>query len=262
MQALEVGHVGVIAGVHQRLEAGLHELGGAAAEDRLLAEQVGLGLVLERRLDHPGASAADPPGIREHQVAGVARLVLVHGHQARDPAPLGELAADQVAGSLRGDHADVDAGRWLDLAEVDREPVGEHEQVPGADPVPDLGLPGLGLRLVREQDHHDVAPARRLADVEDGQPLALGVGAARRAGPQADHAAGVLEVQRVGVTLRAVAQDRDRLPLEVGEVGGVVVVDAFACHGAGLYAAGRFMYHSVNSRQRPLPAKRITKQLS
>src|SRR6185437_9211637 len=42
VQALEVGHLGVVAGVDERLEPGLDELGGAAAQNGLLAEQVGL----------------------------------------------------------------------------------------------------------------------------------------------------------------------------------------------------------------------------
>ena len=51
VQALEVGEARVVAGLDQGLEAGLDQLGGAAAEHRLLAEEVGLALVLEGRLD-------------------------------------------------------------------------------------------------------------------------------------------------------------------------------------------------------------------
>ena len=47
VQALEVGEARVVAGLDQGLEAGPDQLGGAAAEDRLLAEEVGLALVLE-----------------------------------------------------------------------------------------------------------------------------------------------------------------------------------------------------------------------
>ena len=65
---------------------------------------------------------------------------------------------------------DVDAGRRLDLAEVDREAVGEQEQVAGRDAVGDLRLPDLGLLLVRQQDHHDVAAAGGVGDVEDLEP--------------------------------------------------------------------------------------------
>ena len=79
-----------------------------------------------------------PVGVGEDEVAGVAGGVLVDGHQAGDAAALLVLAADQVAGALRGDHADVDAGGRLDLAEVDREAVGEHQQVAVGDPVGDL----------------------------------------------------------------------------------------------------------------------------
>ena len=47
VQALEVRHLGRVAGLDQRLVAGADELGEAAAEHRLLAEEIGLGLFLE-----------------------------------------------------------------------------------------------------------------------------------------------------------------------------------------------------------------------
>src|SRR6266571_1114567 len=45
VQAFEVRHLGRVAGVDQRIESGLHQLDAAAAQHRLLAEQVGLGLL-------------------------------------------------------------------------------------------------------------------------------------------------------------------------------------------------------------------------
>ena len=166
-----------------------------------------------------------PRRVGEHQVAGVAAGVLVDGHQAGDAAALLVLAADQVAGALRGDHADVDARRRLDLVEVDREAVGEHEQVAVGDPVGDLRVPDLGLLLVGEQDHHDVAAAGGVGDVEHLEAGGLGLRAAGGVGAQPDDDvdAGVLQVERVGVALRAVAEDRDGLALEGREVGVVVV---------------------------------------
>ena len=157
------------------------------------------------------------------------RLVGVDGHQAGDAAPLLELAADQVARALRRDHPDVDARRRRDLVEVDREAVGEHEQVALGDPVGDLALPDLRLLLVGEQDHHHVAAAGGVGDVEDLEALRLGLGAAGGVGPQADDDVdpGLLQVERVGVALRAVAEDRDRLAHE-GAEGGVVLVDHVA----------------------------------
>ena len=111
----------------------------------------------------------------------------------------------------------------------------EHEQVAGGDPVEDLGLPDLGLLLVREQHHHHVAATRGIGDVQHLQPGGLGLGAARGVGAEADDdvVAGLLQVERVGVTLRPVTEDRDRLALERFGVGIGVVEDSVVRHGAG-----------------------------
>ena len=88
VQALEVGHLGVVAGLDERLEAGLHERRGAAAEHGLLAEEVGLGLVLEGRLDHAAARAADALGVGERERARVAGRVLLRSRRGRArPSP-------------------------------------------------------------------------------------------------------------------------------------------------------------------------------
>src|SRR5712664_2322558 len=51
MQAFEVRHLGRVACLHQGIEPGLHQLDATAAQHGLLAEQVGLGLLLEAGLD-------------------------------------------------------------------------------------------------------------------------------------------------------------------------------------------------------------------
>ena len=203
VQALEVGEARVIPGLDERLEAGLDELSGTATEDGLLAEEVGLGLVLEGGLDDPRAAAADPAGVGQHLVAGRAGRILVHRHQAGHTGAIDELAADQVAGALGGDHADVDAGRRLDLPEANREAVGEHQEVAVGDPVGDLVAPDPGLPFVWKQDHHDVAGAGCVRDVHHLESLPLGFGAARgvRAEPDDDLDAGVLQVERMRVAL-------------------------------------------------------------
>ena len=58
---LEVGELGLVAGLDERLERHLDQRRGAAAQDGLLAEQVGLGLLGERRLEDAGARGADRP---------------------------------------------------------------------------------------------------------------------------------------------------------------------------------------------------------
>jgi len=163
----------------------------------------------------------------------VAGRVLVDRHQAGDAGPFLVLAADEVTGALGGDHADVDPRRRHDLREVDRETVGEEEQVAGRDPVGDFRLPDFGLFLVRQQDHHDVAATGRLGDVEDLETGGFGLGTAGGIGAQADDDvdAGVPQVERMGVALRAVAEDGDGLPLELREVGVLVVEDVVGFHG-------------------------------
>src|SRR5215203_4591658 len=84
VQALEVGEARVIARLHEGLEAGTDQLCRPAAQHRLLAEQVGLAFVLERRLDHPGTRPANALRVGEDEVPGVAGRVLVDGHQAWD----------------------------------------------------------------------------------------------------------------------------------------------------------------------------------
>ena len=83
----------------------------AAAEHGLLAEQVGLGLLAEGRLEHAGAGAADAAAVGQRELLGVAGGVLVDGDQAGDAAALLEHLAHEVAGGLRGDHGHVDVLR-------------------------------------------------------------------------------------------------------------------------------------------------------
>jgi len=57
------------------------------AERRLLAEEVGLRLLLERGLDDAGTGAADALAVRERRVPGPAGDVLVDGEQRGDAGP-------------------------------------------------------------------------------------------------------------------------------------------------------------------------------
>ena len=107
VQALVVGELRRVAGLDERLEAELDQLREPAAEHGLLAEQVGLGLVLEGRLDDPGAAGADRGGVGERELARVAARVLRDGDQRRRAVALLEDAADDVAGALRRAHDHV-----------------------------------------------------------------------------------------------------------------------------------------------------------
>jgi hypothetical protein len=68
------------------------------------------------------------------------------------------------------------------------------------------------VALVGQQDHHDVPAAGRVDDRQHLEALLARLGDRVRVLAQADDDvdAGVLEVQRVRVPLRAVADDSDR----------------------------------------------------
>ena len=100
MEALVVRDLGRVAGLDECLESRSDELGGAAAEDGLLAEEVGLGLLLERRLENAGPAGAYPDGVRKSELPGVARRVLLDGDQRRCSVPFGEEPPDDVTRAL------------------------------------------------------------------------------------------------------------------------------------------------------------------
>ena len=125
--------------------------------------------------------------------------------RTRCPGPLGATSATSTS------------ARRLDLAVVDREAVAEQQQVAGRDPVGDLLAIDVGRASRRA-----AAPSRgrratrRRRSSATSRPARLGLRDGGGVRPQADDDvdAGVLQVQRVGVALRAVADDRDGLAVE------------------------------------------------
>ena len=98
---LEVRELRLVAGVDKRLERHLDERRRAAAEDRLLAEQVGLGLLGEGRLEDAGPCRADRPAVRQDAVAGGPGLVAMDGEQRRNAAAGTVDGPQQMTRSLR-----------------------------------------------------------------------------------------------------------------------------------------------------------------
>src|SRR5262249_55499552 len=95
--ALEVSDLRLIAGLHERLETGLDERADTAAQHRLLAEQIGLGFLLERRLDDAGARDADAFRVRQRQRPRGAGRVLLDREQRGGAGALDEQLADAMA---------------------------------------------------------------------------------------------------------------------------------------------------------------------
>ncbi len=157
-----------------------------------------------------------------------AARVLMDGDQARHAAALHVFAAHGVAGALGRDHDHVDIGGRLDQAEVDVEAVSKGERRAGLHVALDVILPDRRLMFIGREDHDEVGPlrGRRVGQhLEAGRFDLLG---SRRTFAQGDgdfgHAA-VAQVLRMGMALRAIADNRDLLGLDQIEIGIGVVVD-------------------------------------
>ena len=90
----------------------------------------------------------------------------------------------------------------------------------------DILLVNVGLYLVIDEHHHDVAPLGSLGNGLDGKPRGLRLGPVLGAFPQAhaDLAAGILQVQGMGMALRAVADHGDLLAVEIVQVAILFII--------------------------------------
>ena len=153
--------------------------------------------------------------------------VLVDGEQRRRAAAFDVELADAVARRLRRDHRDVDVRRRRDRAEADVEAVREHQHLAGGQVRRDLAAVEPAWRCVSGTSTMITsAHFGHLGHRVDGQPRRRRLLArpAGRGQPDPHVHAAVLQVQRVRMALRSVADDRHLLAADQREVGVVVVV--------------------------------------
>ena len=169
----------------------------------MLAEEVGFGFLLERGLEHSGPGAPDTFGPSQRDLFGLLARILVNGDERGNAFAFGELAANNVAGTLRGDHNDINILGWGDGFEMNGEAVAEEQGFPlgqiGSDILP-VNRGNLG---VRHGNKDDVGLLDRVGRVENREAFLLGYRAAFAARVEADddlHAA-FFEVEGVGVAL-------------------------------------------------------------
>jgi hypothetical protein len=132
-----------------------------------------------------------------------------------------------MARTLGRDQDDVDVARRRDRVVANVEAVREDDRVLRLQRGRDLLGPDLRLRRVGREDDDDVGPLRHLPRPLDDESGRFRLGAALGLLVQADaHVdAGVAQVHRVRVPLRAVADDGDLLLLDEIEVRVFVVED-------------------------------------
>ena len=226
MHAFEVRELRLIPCLDERLEAGLHERRDAAAEHRLLAEEIRLRLFREGGEQHARTRASDRLRVRERIGERVPRRIHVHRNERGHSAAVLVHLAHAMARRLGRDHAHIDTRGRDDLVVANVEAVREHQRLPRGEMRRDVAIVDLLLRRVTRENEDEVRLLRRVGNAQHLQPRRLRLRLALRAIVQPHHHvhAAVLQVERVRVTLAAEADDGDRLALELREVGVAVVV--------------------------------------
>ena len=137
-----------------------------------------------------------------------------------------------MAGALGGSHEHVHAGGRDDLLIADVEAVGKSQSLAVGQVGGDILLIDVGLDLVVDEHHDDVAPLGGVSHGHHLQAGLLGVGPVLGALTQAHAhvAAGVLQVEGMGMPLGAVADDGDLLAVQIAELAVLFIVHLCHCN--------------------------------
>ena len=203
VQALKVRHFWRVTRFNERFVTGFDQLNGAATQNRLFAEQIGLSLFAEIGFDDPSFAAAIGRRIRQRQSARLLRRILMHGDQVRHAATLRVGVAHGVAWGLRSNHPDVKVSAWDHAAVVNVETMRERERRARLDVRLDVvGVNRTDL-LVRQQHHDHVGGFDGFSHFGNLQARLLGLVPARSTFARAngDFAAAIVQVLRMGMTL-------------------------------------------------------------
>ena len=227
VQALEVGHLGRVAGFHQHFEPSLHQGGGPPAEDALLTEEVGHGLLPEVGLEDARPRAPDALGPGEGGLPGLPGRVIMDRDQGGHSLFLEILAAHGMARALWCDHDDVHVPGSINQVEVNREPMGEKEGLARGQVRGHVLLENRGNDGVRSGDENDIGVLNRFTGIHHLEPELLGDRTGLGLGVESDRhvATTLLEVQGVGMPLGTESNDGELLALDRIEVGVLVSID-------------------------------------
>ena len=227
METLEIGHLWLITRFNEGLEAGLNKSARATAEDGLFAKEIGLSFFLEGGLEHAGAGRADALSPSERDFLSGLRLILGDGDECWHAFTFGVEAADHVARALGSDHNAVDVLVQLDQAEVNGETVAEEKGFTLGEMGEDGARVDVSLFHVGQADHDNIGAANGFAGLDDLEAMGLSDGFRFGSSVKAndDLAAAVLQIERMGVALRTIAEDGERFILKHAEIGVFVGVD-------------------------------------
>ena len=227
VQTFEVSHLRLVTGLDQRFVASQNQRAGPAAQDGLLAEQVGLGLFFERGFYHAGARGADALRPGQRHVLRLPARILVNRDERRHAFAFEILAADNVAGPLRSNQNHIHVFRRDHRFEMNGETVRKQQRFAGVQVRRHVPLVSRRLFRVRQRHENHIAPTHRCGGADHFKSLFLrdrnGFAAFIKADDDVHPA--VFEVQRMGVALRTKAEHGQSLVLQDGQVGFFVRVN-------------------------------------
>src|SRR3990172_8346449 len=90
VNALEIGDLGLIAGLNQCLKSGFDQCADTTAQDGLLPEEVGLGFLGKGRLDNAGPGRPERLGIGQSRSAGGSAGILMDRQKRRSALAVSE----------------------------------------------------------------------------------------------------------------------------------------------------------------------------
>src|SRR5712692_153434 len=238
VQALEIGDLGLIAGLDQSFESFLDEGRQPAAEHGLFAEKITLGFFLEGGLQNPGAGRTDAVRVTQRVFVGASAGVLMHGDQRWNTAAFRIYAAQQVTWTFGRNHHYINVFRRDDRLKMNAEAMGDPENLAGMEKWLDCRLVHLGLGLVWREDLDPVGELRGFGGRDDRHPVSLRLLRARPLGiePHNHLVAAIAQVLGLGMALASVTEDGDGFALEGGGAGIMRIENGG--HGCLLYGAG------------------------
>ena len=227
VHAFEISHFRLITGFNKRFESSFDQFTDATAQDDLFAEQVRFGFFSDGGFDNTTTCSANTLGVCETNFLGGIRCSCTESDQARDAATLGVLASDQVSWALGSDEQSINTLWWLDLAEVEVEPVGAHQDVAWREIRLDVRAEQIPLDFIWQQYVDNVRLLAGFVDFQRLKTVAYSKVVVLATGSLSDNdfATAVAKVLCLRVSLGTVAENCDRLAFENGQVGIVIVVN-------------------------------------
>ena len=154
-----------------------------------------------------------------------------------------------MTGTLRCNHENVNASWRNDLLEVDIETMREGESTAWLEVRTNLFLVDVRLLLIRDQNHRDVRLLNRLGDRQNLETMGLGSSLGLRSLVKAndDVDAALLEIQRMCMSLAAVADDGNGLALHDLPVR-VLIIISFCHNTLSPHNLDKWYAHRVRER--------------